>query len=176
MMAQDSSDPTGVALVNDTKDTTAVARARERKAAAALALRLSGATFGEIAEVLGYPTARAALVAFETALERELKKPAERQAMRELEAMRLERMLRSVWAKAINENHPEHLTAISRAREIIAQHSKLLGLDAPTELVVHSPTINELEAWVAQVITAKGEVIEEVDILEIEAGDAVQAG
>ena len=35
----------------------------------------------------------------------------------------IDRLLRSVWGKAINENHPEQMTAVSRARDIVADMS-----------------------------------------------------
>ena len=155
-------------------------RARERKANAAIQMKLAGATWDEIAEVIGYPTARQALIAVERALERELKTENSQAKMRTLAGQRLERLLRSVWSKAIDPNHPEHLTAVTKARELVDRHAKLYGLDAPTEVVVTSPTTTELERWVATVIEQNEPQLPEYDIfegevLELEGGaDAVQ--
>lgn len=166
MQAQDSSDPTGV--VAEHPNGNDAIRARERKANAAIQLRVAGAEWEEIAQVLGYPTARAALVATERALERELRAEGSKDAMRSMAGKRLERLLRSVWSKAINENSPEQMVAVTKAREIIAQHTKLYGLDAPTEITVTSPSQDELEKWVAEVTRSTIPQLEEADIFDAE--------
>jgi len=162
--AQDSSDPTGVAK-GPGQDRTAVRRARERKSNAAIQMKLAGATWADIAKTLGYPTARQALVATEKALERQLHTE-DRDAMRRLAGARLDRLLLGVWPKAIDGEHPEHLLAVTKAREIVDRHAKLFGLDAPTEFVVHSPTQSQLEEWVAAVTALRVPDVEEYDILE----------
>jgi len=163
-MSQDSSDPTGVSQ-GPGADRTAVRRARQRKSNAAVQMRLAGATWEEIARTLGYPTARQALVATEKALERQLHQ-GDRDEMRRLVGARLERLLLGVWPKAINAEHPEHLLAVTKARELVDRYSKLFGLDAPTEFVVHSPTQTELERWVASVAALGVPDVAEYDILE----------
>jgi hypothetical protein len=171
---QDSDDPTGVR--GKTSGGTGatgnqVSRARSRKANAAIQLRLAGATWEEIALSLGYPTPRQALIATERALEKQLATDADRDKMRKLANARLERLLRSVWPKAIDPEHPDHLIALTKARELIGQHSKLFGLDAPTEVVVHNPTATELESWAARVIEVLNPVVAEYDILDGEVVD-----
>lgn len=172
MQAQDSSEPEGVrgqTSGGNGATGNSVLRARQRKANAAIQLRLAGATWQEIATSLGYPTARQALIATEKALEKQLSDGNDREKMRQLASARLERLLRSVWGKAIDPDNPEHLIAATKAREIIDRHAKLFGLDAPTEVVVHNPTQMELESWVARVVMAAGPHVEELDILDIEA-------
>lgn len=169
MQQQDSSDPTGVA--GKTSGSTgatgnSVARARHRKSNAAIQMRLGGATWNEIALALGYPTARTALVSVEKALERELKSHGDREEMRRLAGARLDRLLRAVWTKAIDEDHPDQLIATTKAREIVADHRRLFGLDAPSEVIVHSPTQAEIEAWVVQVVSAGTPDVPEFDIIE----------
>ena len=166
MQQQDSADETGV--ISDDKGGRALTRARDRKANAALQLKMAGATWEEIASTIGYPTARAALVATERALEKELRTEESQSQMRGLAGKRLERLLRSVWTKAINPDHPEHLAAVTKAREILASHSKLYGLDAPTEMVVHSPAQQELEKWVAEAVGQTVPQLEEANIFEAE--------
>ena len=165
MQAQDSSHPTGVVSTNPHDSETI--RARDRKANAAIQLRLSGATWQEVAEVIGFPTARAALVATERALEKELRNES-KDEMRALAGKRLDRLLRAVWAKALNPESPEQMVAVTKAREIISQHTKLFGLDAPTEMVVHSPAQQELEAWVATVVATGKPQLEEADIFDVD--------
>jgi hypothetical protein len=174
---QDSTDPTGVKRTGSGKN---VARARERKAKAALQLKMAGADWDEIAEVIGYPSPRQALVAVERALEAEIANDPEAQKrMRVLAGQRLDRLLRGVWAKAINPDNPEHLQAVTKARELIGQHTKLFGYEAPAEFIVHSPTMEELERWVSTVVQAKAPSVEEYDIFEgeiVEDPPALEAG
>lgn len=179
MQAQDSTDPTGVAAHKRMNDPGNYAgRARQRKANAALQMRLAGATWHEIASGLGYPTPRTAMVATEKALERELATTEDREKMRKLAGARLERLIRAVWGKAIDPDNPDQMIAVSKAREVVADHRKLFGLDAPTEVVVHNPSEAELEAWVARVVATQIPVVEEFDIIagEIEGPDAVSTG
>jgi hypothetical protein len=138
-MRQDSTDPTGV---NDEGTPgKEVTRARDRKANAALAMRLSGATWEDIASVLGFPTERAALVAYESAMEKQLETPESREELRRLARLRLERLMRGVWAK-------------------------LEGSDAPTEVNIYSPAQSEIEAWVAEQVNKTVPQLEEADIFE----------
>lgn len=180
-MQQDSTDPTGVSVTRKGQGgppATAI-RARERKANAALQMKMAGADWSDIAEVLGFPTARQAMVAVERSLEKGLKTESSQAMMRAMAGKRLERLLRSCWPKAIDPENPEHLIALTKAREIIDRHAKLYGLDAPTEVVVHSPSVRELEQWVAKVTASQLPQVEEYDIFEgeiVEDGDEGEGG
>lgn len=166
MQQQDRTHPTGVSSDSDnTSGQNSLVRARERKAHAAVEMLMAGAHLSDICEVLGYPTERTAQVAIELALEQRLLTTDDKTHLRRLAASRLERLLRSVWPKAIDPDHPEHLLANTKARENIADFRRLHGLDAPAEVIVHSPTQIELEAWVARVVRGE-EKIEEYDIVE----------
>jgi hypothetical protein len=167
---QDSTHPTGVRA--DKSDATRprgeVVQKRNRKADAALSLKMTGALWGEVAQALGYPTPRAAQLAAEKALVRQLATDDDRDKMRTMAGARLDRLLRAVWGKAINPNDPEQLSAISRSRELIADHVKLYGLAAPTEVVVHSPSQSDLEDWVLRMTATMVPDIEEADIFDAE--------
>jgi hypothetical protein len=164
---QNSEDPTGVSSEQEAEGHTPtnVVRARERKANAAIQLKLAGATWEEVAQSLGYPTARTAIVATEKALEKQLADAGTRDQMRALAGARLERLIRAVWHKAIDPESPEQLQAVTKAKELVDRHAKLFGLDAPTEVVVHSPTTTELEAWVARIVSHQTAPVEEFDII-----------
>lgn len=163
MHAQDSSDPTGIRSTPATAGPAKVARAR--KADAAVAMRIAGASWEEIARTLGYATPRLALTATERALQRQLVTEESREQMRAMAGARLNRLLRSVWPKAINDQDPEHLFAVTKAKEIIDRHAKLYGLDAPTEVIVHNPTLTEIEQWVAKVVSVGAPPVAEYDII-----------
>jgi hypothetical protein len=172
---QDSSDPTGVSGPPSTRTSNGgsgggtannLALSRSRKAAAALQMRLAGATWHEICKGVGYPTPRSALVAVERALVKELDDTDDREKLRRLAGARLDRLLRSAWPKAINPDHPEHLIALTKCREVINDHRRLFGLDAPTEVIVHNPSQAELEAWVGTVLAATTPALPAYDIFE----------
>lgn len=174
MQQQDRTHPTGVS--SNKEDITGqqnLIRARDRKAHAAVEMLMAGATLDDICEVLGYPTPRTAQVAIELALENRLLSTDDKTKLRNLAASRLERLLRSVWPKAIDPNHPEHLNANTKARENIADFRRLYGLDAPSEVVVHSPTASAIEAWVSRVVQGDA-TVEEYDIVEGEWEEAAE--
>ena len=174
-VVQDPSHPTGVAstIEVDGKVDSDAQRARHRKANAAIQMRIAGATWDEIAEVVGYPDGARALAMVEGQLERELRHES-KDAMRMMAGKRLERLLRSVWPKAIDPEHPDQLPAIGKAREIIGDHRKLFGLDAPTQIAVHSPAESEIAAWVATVVNHGKPALEEGDIFDLDDEDVTE--
>lgn len=166
MLQQDSTSETGI-TDNTPRGNSTVARAKDRKANAALQMRIeANASWDEIAEGLGYPTPRAAMVAVERALEKEMKSEESKKHLRALASKRLDQLLGSVWTKATTPTHPEHLQAADRAHKMLDRWIKLHGLDAPQEFIVNSPSQEELERWVATVVTASVPQLEEPDIFE----------
>jgi hypothetical protein len=148
---------------------------RQRRAQAAVALKVAGATYVEIADTLGYANAAQVVVAVEQELARSLT-TTDREQLREVNGRRLERLLRSVWGKAIDAENPEHLAAVRTGRELIDRYCRLYGLDAPTEIVVHSPTTAELERWVAAVAASSGPGLVEYDVLALPPADEQATG
>lgn len=122
-----------------------------RQGMAAVALRLAGASYLEIAETLTFADADTARIAVESELANLTVNGEARETLRNLESARLERLLRSVWQKATDPTNPEHLAAVKIANGIVDRHIRLFGLDAPTEISIHTPTQAEIDAWVAQV-------------------------
>lgn len=155
---------------------TATSPAPRSKASAALQLRLQGYDWGEIAETIGYADGKAAARATEGALVKQLGASEEsRQQMRQMAGIRLDRLLQAVWQRATDTEDPEQLNYVAQARQLIAQHAKLYGLDAPQEYVVHSPTTTELEQWVATVVSQTDDTPSEPDILELTPPDEAPA-
>lgn len=131
----------------------------------AVALRIAGAPYSEIARTLEYSSATQARIAVERALANTVGNES-REQLRFLEARRLERLLRGLWKKATDPAQEEHLAAARTALAVIDRHSKLYGLDAPTEMVVYTPAASELEAWVSRMAQqVRGELPEEADII-----------
>lgn len=144
----------------DTKD-------RASRQEAAVAMRIAGATYSEIAKVLEYASPSLARQAVERSIAATTGTPESREHQRFLESRRLERLLRSLWNKATNEDHEEHLAAIRTAVALIDRHSRLNGLDQPSEMIVYTPAQEEIQRWVAMVTEqTRGQLPEEEDILE----------
>lgn len=145
-----------------------------RKGSAALALRLAGAGYDEVADALGLADARAARDQAEQALEARAWADVEgRQRLRQENSARIERLLRGVWQKATTADHPEHLSAVKVAVALIDRHIRLHGLDAPAEIIVHNPTATEIDQWVAGMISMGSADLAamEADIVDAEVVD-----
>jgi hypothetical protein len=125
-----------------------VPRQPKARAEAAVAMKIAGATYTEIAKVIPYSSASVARQAVERSLAATVGDE-DRAQMRLLESKRLERLLRSVWGRATNSSDAEHLSYVRAALALIDRHARLHGLDAPTQMVVYSPAQSEIEAWVA---------------------------
>lgn len=175
-LRQDDTEPTGV---SSDGNRTYLVPAIERKEDAALGLILSRPrmSWSEVAEALGYSSPRAAKVAFENAWQRRVKNDDRtREKLRGWANGQMDMLISAAMAKALDPSHPEQLAAMGRVREIIADQRKLFGLDAPTEVNVHTnPSQQEIENWVAKM---KGTTkVEESDIfadLDIEDAEIVE--
>lgn len=174
--AQDSSHPTGVAPL-DEKTSSTLVRARERKANAALDMALHGADWAQIAEVLGYPTPRAARIAVEITLEKNLSQ-VDKQKMRLLMQGRYNALVQSVAGKALDPEDPEHLAAVGKYREITADVRRMWGLDAPQEVMVTNPTQREIDDWVGIAVSNGIPDVTEDDVVDavIVEDDFTEAG
>jgi hypothetical protein len=144
--------------------------AEARTSSAALALRLAGATYDEVADALGLPSAENARDLTERALaaRADLDRNG-RDRLRAENGARLERLMRGVWQKAIDPEHPDHLVAVRVARELVDRHCKLYGLDAPSELIVHAPTAAEIDAWVAGMVAEQTKGLRAMEAAVVEA-------
>lgn len=146
-------------------NTDLVARDRSHRQEAAVAMRIAGAHYSEIARALEYPNASQARTAVERALATSVGVEGKEQ-LRFIEARRLERLLRSLWAKATDDKDESHLAYARTALAVIDRHARLYGLDAPQEMVVYTPAASEIEAWVAKMARqVHGEMPEEYDII-----------
>lgn len=174
-IVQDPTHPTGVALAGGDKGGTHVRLARQRKALAALDLKVRGYPLEKIALVLGYPNGQAVGVALEKALGDELR-DTDKSALRQIAGRRLEQAWRSLHDKINDPTHPDHVAAVNAGIKVIDRHAKLMGLDAPTELIVTTPSGQEMQEYVDGLMEQQrllegttGIALEEADVLEAEA-------
>lgn len=137
------------------------------KAEAGISLRLSGASYTNIAKTLGYSSAFRARQAVEQALAKAADSPEDRDKMRVLTSRRLDRLLQSVMGKAVDPRDPEHLGYNARALAIVDRTAKLWGVDAPTQVQV-SASDSQIEDYLARVrpLAAADRDAEEADILD----------
>lgn len=151
-----------------------LAKDRHNRMASAVALRIQGANYSEIARLLEYPSAVDARQAVERTLA-ETVGDDDREMMRAVESRRIERLFRSTFKRAINEKDPEQLSATKVALMLIDRHIKLRGLDAPQQMVVHNPSAIEMQKWIEEASKQiRPAMPEEVDIIEGEAWEEME--
>ena len=144
---------------------------QHRQGMAAVAIRLAGATYTEVAEALGFLTADDARIAVESELANMALEGEGRERLRTLESTRLERLLRSVWQKATTTDAPEHLAAVKVALNIVDRRIRLFGLDAPAEVTIHTPTQHEIDGWVAEMTAMQHRELAVLEASVVEPGE-----
>ena len=107
--------------------------AETARQAQALTLRLTGASYEQIAQVLHYYDRAGAWKAVEKALERTIQEPADK--VRAIELARLDRWLLAINAQIATGS----LDAVDRGLKIMARRAALLGLDAPAKVAPTTP-------------------------------------
>lgn len=143
-------------------------KGRRRGVKAMLALRTAGATYEEIAEVLGYRDAEDVQKIIVRELQRQIESdPDSQDQMRQLASRRLERLLQASFKKATDPKHPDHLAATQTVLKILDQHAKMHGYNAPSEHVVHTPSTEGLARWVAAASAHLAGDAEEDDIFSM---------
>lgn len=92
----------------------------------AVELRKAGASYDEIARVLGYGARSGAFKIVQTALKEMLREPVKE--LRSLEAARLDDIQLALWSRVKR----GELAALDRLIKIMERRAKLLGLDVPS--------------------------------------------
>lgn len=152
---------------------------RHKQAEAAVKLRLFGANYSEIAEVLEYGSASLARQAVEAHLAATVSAE-DREQARWMDAQRLLRVMRSLYDGATNPDrteNPDHLAYAKVYLTYVDRHIKLYGLDAPTEVnVTYNPSTAERNRALEELIQdMRGKFPEEADILDAEVVDEEEA-
>jgi hypothetical protein len=115
---------------------------RRRKA---IALRLAGAQYEQIAEQLGYADRGAAYNDIRRSLEQNLKEgSADGETLRELNRLRMERLIVASWSAATNGDQK----AIETTRRLIESLNKMYGIG--TTMRVEHITIDAVDAEIAR--------------------------
>jgi hypothetical protein len=140
------------------------------RAAAAVVMATEGASYPDIAHVLGYPDARRAKEAVWAAIADAGADHDNVEKMRTLQSQRLDRLLYSVMRRATSPSDPDHLSYSRVALAIMDRQAKLYGLDAAQQVVVYTPTQREISEYAEKVAelhrAARGAI--EADIIDVE--------
>lgn len=143
------------------------------RGAAALVMAVEGAAYPDIARVLDYRDARQAKEAVWAAVAAAGADHDDVERMRQLQSARLDRLLYSLMRRATKPADPDHLAYARMALAVMDRQAKLYGLDAAREMVVYTPTVREVNEYVARVSealrVAAGAI--EADIVDAEVVD-----
>lgn len=126
----------------------------EIQARAMTSLWVRGASYMEIADEWQVSTAVARL-AVERTLASSLDDSEDRSKQRMRLVMQYDAMLKAILPRAMKKNK-EQLGFARLALQIDVQKSKLLGLDAPSEVNLNIASPQEIQEWAAQVLALKG--------------------
>lgn len=140
----------------------------DNKSQSALALRLSGASYTDIAKVCDYSSAYHARMAVERVLAASADSPEDRDKMRVLTDRRLNRLLQSVMGKAVDPKDPNHLAYNARALALIDRTAKLWGVDAPVQVSV-TPADSYIHEYAQRLL---GKMDEDKEAVEADIIDA----
>lgn len=143
------------------------------RAAAAVQLAVEGAAYTDIARMLDYDSPTAAKNAVWGAIGDVEIDPKEVARKRDLMGRGLGKLLTSCMRRATNPHDPDHAHYVRTVLAIMDRQARLYGLDAPTNLVVHTPTQQQIDDYVAHVrrlqLIEAGDI--EADILDAEVID-----
>jgi|GEM_PF-4449448 len=139
------------------------------RAKATVALRLSGAGFADIAEIEGFASASVARKVFEESLAASLTED-DLQHLRSLTDARLNRLMQSIWPKAINQKNPEQLAFLRAALSISDRLERLHGIAAPQRVEVYTPDERAKQEWLEAALARIGPAgaLSEEDIIDAE--------
>jgi hypothetical protein len=137
-----------------------VAAARPGEVKAYLALWLAGATYPDIAEQMQTTTAKVKLM-IEKALADTVDDTEDRSVQRQKASLQLDRYLRSIAVKALDSSSPDQPLYLRLALQITDRKIRLHGLDAPSTVLVASPSDGEMREWVAAIVAGNGGAITE---------------
>jgi hypothetical protein len=150
----------------------------ETRSQMAFTLAVSGASWTTVAKIAGYSSAYRARQAVERMLASAADSPLDRERMRVLTERRLNRLLNSVMAKAVDPDDPEHLPYNARALALTDRIARLYGVDAPTQVQI-TPTDERIHALVTRMMqiggiqadAEEGEIMDEGERMEGEQHD-----
>ncbi len=142
---------------------------------AILAMRFADTDWQTIADTLGLASAEVTHQLFLDELASRVPAESDREVMRAEASAMLRGLLGAVYPRATDREDPEQLFAVQRATALVDRLIKLHGTDAPTEVVVHTPTTSEIDSWVRQMVGQATVDVVEAEVIDLEVSDADHA-
>jgi hypothetical protein len=124
------------------------------RAQAASVMVVSGMDYGTVAQVMGFSSTDEVRSVVEAELAAQYSE-VDRQKLRLLLSSRLEKLWSISYSRAQNDRNPTRETATQNALKVADRLAKLWGVDEPTQVVLHSATTEQIQAWVADVMAEK---------------------
>lgn len=150
----------------DYKDARATQTTQSTKGKAAAVMAASGADFDEIAQVLGFNTARHAELAVQRALADSLDSW-DKASLKALFTTRFETLFRGALARSQSKGYYAREAAANTALKSLVEQVKFMGMASPTEHIVHSPVAAEIRVFIAKLVDQQvAQLPEEVDVIE----------
>lgn len=134
------------------EDAESAAKRPLRSARSAVAMKIAGASYSDIARVLEYTSPAAARVAVETALAASADMDTDYKSARAIASAQLDGLLRAVYTQAIDKENVDQLAYQRQALSVIDRKIKLHGIDAPQMITVVDPTAEEFERVVTHMM------------------------
>lgn len=134
---------------------------RRRRPEAAAILLVNGMDVSAIAQMLEYPDETTCYKDIENAIAKIGLDSWDKQQLRQIMGARLEKAWQIAITNAGRRGYPAREAAMSNAIRAAERLIKLYGLDAPTEVVVHTATSEQINAWVASMLAEKTKALPE---------------
>lgn len=145
------------------------------RAAAAVAMKIDGAGYPDIAKVLDYSSPQRARLAVEQAIGEQAGSPEEVEHVRWVNSRRLERILTSVMTRATDPHDADHLAYARMAVTLIDRHLRVWGADNPAQMkVIVSPSAQAIDEWALQMARQAYGVAQEGEIIDVEVVESAE--
>lgn len=155
-----------------------------RSVRAAVAMKIAGASYVEIAQTLEYRTPAAARMAVEQGLASTIEDEDDLRAVRKMSSARLEALMKSLAPNALHPKiidpldkdgrrmvaNPDHLPYAREFLRVVDRHIRLHGADAPQLIGLVNPNAEQFEQVIGALVRGElGAPPEEGDIFEEDA-------
>jgi hypothetical protein len=138
-----------------------------KKSTAAAILLVNGMDIPAITQMLEYDSEAACSKDIETAIATIGLDSFDKAQLRQIMGARLEQAWKVGITNASRRGYPAREAALANAIRAAEKIIKLYGLDAPTEMVVHTATTEQINAWIQSMMAERvAQYPQEVDVVQ----------